>query len=171
MFMSGFLHVDYLHLGFNMYALYLFSGQLLYAFSNFQFILVYCLSLLAGNYLALTIHKNQAYYSAVGASGAVTGIVYACVVLYPDMELFLMLIPIPIKGYIFGVGYLFYSIYGMKKQLGNVGHTAHIGGAIAGYVFTILIKQEVLQLHPFKVLLLAIPIVVLWVLHKKQLLN
>lgn len=171
MFWSGFLHVDPIHLGFNMYALYLFSDNLLHSFSDLQFIVVYCLSLLAGNFLALRIHKDEPYYSAVGASGAVTGIVYACIVLYPDMELFLMFIPIPIKGYLFGMGYLFYSIYGMRKQLGNVGHTAHIGGAVAGYILTILMKPQVFQYQPYKVLFLAIPIVVLWVLHKKNILS
>ncbi|MGY5351449.1 rhomboid family intramembrane serine protease [Wenyingzhuangia sp. IMCC45533] len=169
MFTSGFLHVDYLHLGFNMYALYLFSNTVLYYFNIPQYLLIYALSLLAGNYLSLLIHKSDPYYSAVGASGAVTGIVYASIVLYPNMELYIFPLPIAIKGYVFGIGYLFYSIYGMKKQIGNVGHTAHIGGAIAGFGLTPLFNPKVLLVHPLQTLLLAIPIVVLLVLQKRNL--
>lgn len=169
LFSSGFLHADYMHLGFNMYALYLFSGTVLMYFNEFKYLLIYGLSLLAGNLLSLVIHKSEGYYSAVGASGAVTGIVYASIVLFPDMELYIFPLPIAIKGYVFGIGYLFYSIYGMKNQVGNVGHTAHIGGAIAGYVLTILLMPNVLQVHPLQTLLLAVPIVVLLVLQKKNL--
>ena len=168
LFSSGFLHVDYIHLGFNMYALYLFSNSVLYYFSDLQYLLIYGLSLFAGNYLSLMIHKSNAYYSAVGASGAVTGIVYSSIVLFPDMELYLMFIPIPIKAYVFGIGYLFYSIYGMKKQLGNIGHTAHIGGAVTGYVLTLVFMPSVFQRNTLEVVLLAIPIIVLFVLQKKN---
>lgn len=169
LFSSGFLHVDYMHLIFNMYALYLFSDTVLYFFSIPQYLLIYVLSLLAGNYMSLFIHKSDAYYSAVGASGAVTGIVYASIVLWPNMEMYLFFVPIPIKGYIFGIGYLFYSIYGLKKQIGNVGHTAHIGGAITGFVVTILLNPNVLQENTFEVVLLAIPILALLVMQKKNL--
>ena len=168
LFSSGFLHVDYIHLGFNMYALYLFSNSVLYYFSDLQYLLIYGLSLFAGNYLSLMIHKSNAYYSAVGASGAVTGIVYSSIVLFPDMELYLMFIPIPIKAYVFGIGYLFYSFYGMKKQLGNIGHTAHIGGAVTGYVLTLVFMPSVFQRNTLEVVLLAIPIIVLLILQKKN---
>ena len=167
-FSSGFLHVDYMHLGFNMYALYLFSDTVLSYFSVPQYLLIYTFSLLAGNYFSLMIHKSEPYYSAVGASGAVTGIVYASIVLFPNMEMYIFPIPIAIKGYVFGIGYLFYSIYGMKNQIGNVGHTAHIGGAIAGYVITILLMPSVLQMNPLQTFLLAIPIIILLVLQKKN---
>lgn len=170
MFTSGFLHADYIHLGFNMYALYLFSHTMLYFFNPLEFLGVYALSLFSGSYLSLQINKNNGYYSAVGASGAVSGIVYSSIVLLPEMKLSLMLLPIPIPGYIFGIGYLFYSIYGMKKQLGNVGHSAHIGGAVTGYLVTIFLRPGVLQTNTFEVLLLAIPIVILLILQKRNLL-
>jgi len=168
LFSSGFLHTDYMHLGFNMYALYIFSDTILRYFSIPQYLLIYVGSLLAGNYLSLLIHKSESYYSAVGASGAVTGIVYASIVLFPEMKLYLMFIPIPIKGYVFGIGYLFYSIYGMKNQSGNIGHSAHLGGAVAGYLLTILLMPRVLEVHLLQTVLLAIPIVVLFVLQKKN---
>jgi len=170
MFTSGFLHVDYMHLGFNMYALYLFSGTILHYFSGFEYLLIYICSLLAGNFLALYINKNNTFYSAVGASGAVTGIIYASIVLFPDMEMYLILIPIPLKAYVFGIGYLLFSIYGMKNQVGNVGHSAHIGGAIAGYILTLILKPDVFALHPVKIALLAVPIFILFVLQNKKVL-
>ncbi|NIJ44793.1 membrane associated rhomboid family serine protease [Wenyingzhuangia heitensis] len=169
LFSSGFLHADYMHLGFNMFALYLFSETVLNYFSPLQYLIIYGLSLLAGNYLSLLIHKSESYYTAVGASGAVTGIVYASIVLFPDMSLYIFPLPIAIKGYVFGIGYLFYSIYGMKNQVGNIGHTAHLGGAVAGYVLSIVFMPSVLQVHSLQTLLLAVPIVVLIVLQKKNL--
>ena len=158
---SGFLHVDWMHLGFNMYALYLF-GDIVARFSGTSnFLIIYFGSLLAGSLYSLQYHKDEPYYSAIGASGAVSGIVYASILLYPAMELYLFFIPIPIPGYIFGVGYLLYSIYGMKKQLGNIGHSAHLGGAIGGFALTLLLNPSVFSTNKMLVIALGIPIVLL----------
>ncbi len=161
MFSSGFLHVDWLHLGFNMYALYLFGDIVAAHLGNIQFIIIYLGSLLAGNLYSLSYHKSESYYSAVGASGAVSGIIYSAILLYPDMSLMMFPLPIPIPGYIFGVGYLLYSIYGMKKQLGNIGHSAHLGGAIGGFALTLLLYPELFVLNKIIVILLAVPIILL----------
>lgn len=161
MFTSGFLHVDWMHLGFNMYALYLFGGIVTDTTGISDFLIIYFLSLLAGNLYSLKFHKNEPYYSAVGASGAVSGVVYSSILLYPDMNLYLFFIPIPIPGYIFGVGYLLYSIYGMKKQLGNVGHSAHLGGAIGGFAITLILNPVLFTTNKLMVILLAVPIVLL----------
>jgi membrane associated rhomboid family serine protease len=82
------------------------------------------------------------------------------------MSLYLFFIPIPIPAYIFGIGYLLYSIYGMKAKNDNIGHTAHFGGAIGGYLITILKQPGMLTENTFMVVLLAIPIVLLFVLAK-----
>ena len=82
------------------------------------------------------------------------------------MSLFLFFIPIPIPAYIFGIGYLLYSIYGMKAKRDNIGHTAHFGGAIGGYVITLIIKPSLFVDNIEMVLLLAIPIVLLFILEK-----
>ena len=158
---SGFLHVDWMHLGFNMYALYLFGNIVAVKFGISSFIIIYFGSLVAGNLYTLYYHQKEPYYSAVGASGAVSGIVYASILIYPEMELFLFFIPIPIPGYIFGVGYLLYSIYGMKKQLGNVGHSAHLGGAMGGFILTILLNPILFVTNKMMVILLGIPIILL----------
>ena len=166
MFSSGFLHADTTHLLFNMITLYFFANPVLVALGTLNFGVIYVASLLFGNLLSLYFHKDEYWYSAVGASGAVTGILYAAILLQPDMRLFMFFIPIPIPGYIFGVGYLLYSIYGMKRRIGNIGHDAHFGGAIGGYIITLLLKPSLLQTDLLHVGLLAIPIIILFVMHK-----
>ncbi|EAR12217.1 putative integral membrane protein [Polaribacter irgensii 23-P] len=164
---SGFLHVDYMHLGFNMYALYLFGDIVSGMMGIFNFLIIYFISLLAGNLYTLKYHRDEPYYSAVGASGAVSGIVYAAILLYPGMSLYLFFIPIPIPGYVFGLGYLLYSIYGMKKQIGNIGHSAHLGGAIGGFAFTLLLNPPLFALNKMMVILLSIPIILLLIFGDK----
>lgn len=145
MFTSGFLHADWMHLLFNMYALYLFGKYVTLNFGTTNFLLIYFGSLLAGSLYSLYTHKDEPFYSAIGASGAVSGIVFSAIMLYPDMELIMLPIPIPLPGYVFGIGYLLYSIYGMKNKLGNIGHSAHLGGAMGGYILTILLKPSVIN--------------------------
>lgn len=163
---SGFLHVDISHLLFNMLTLYFFAPIVVQYFGDVKFLIIYFISLLAGSLLSLSFHKNDYHYSAVGASGAVTGILYAAILLQPEMRLAFFFIPIPIPAYIFGIGYLLYSIYGMKARLGNIGHTAHFGGAIGGYVITLLFMPSLLTQETLMVVLLALPIVVLFILEK-----
>ncbi len=165
MFTSGFLHVDWMHFGFNMYSLFLFAPVVIQNFGEWSFLSIYFGSMIAGSLLTLYLHKEDYYYRAVGASGAVTGIIYASILLYPDMTLYLFF-AIPIPGYIFGIGYLLYSIYGMKAKNDNIGHTAHFGGAIGGYVITLIKEPAMLQENLKMVILLAIPILVLFYLHK-----
>ncbi len=163
---SGFLHVDISHLFFNMFTLYFFANVVISSFGAGKFLIIYFISLVGGSLLALFFHKNEPYYSAVGASGAVTGILYAAILLNPDMRLGIMFIPIPVPAYVLGIAYLLYSIYGMKSRLGNIGHTAHFGGAIGGYATTLLFRPELFATDTFIVVLLAIPILILFVLEK-----
>ena len=166
LFSSGFLHVDTQHLFFNMFTLYFFADVVIAHLGVFNFIVVYFGSLLVGSFLSLYFHKDEYHYSAVGASGAVMGIIYAAILLRPDMSLYMFFIPIPIPAYIFGIGYLLYSIYGMKKQLGNIGHDAHFGGAIGGYAITLILAPWLFSVNLFMIVLLAIPIALLFVLKK-----
>lgn len=165
---SGFLHVDIQHLLFNMLTLFFFADSVIYFLGVWEFLLIYFGSLLFGGLFSFNYHKRELYYSAVGASGAVMGIIYASILLYPEMSLRFFFLPfLDIPGYVFGVGYLLYSIYGMKKQIGNTGHSAHIGGAIAGYVITILLFPQVLQYNLKLVVLLAVPILLLFAFEKQ----
>lgn len=163
---SGFLHVDFSHLFFNMFTLFFFAPVVIDWFGPGKFLILYVISLVAGSLLALFFHKNEPYYSAVGASGAVTGVLYAAILLEPGMRLGIMFIPIPLPAYVLGILYLFYSIYGMKTRLGNIGHTAHFGGAIGGYVITLLFRPDLLVTDTFVVVLLAVPIIILFVMGK-----
>jgi len=166
MLSSGFLHLDFSHLLFNMLTLYFFADVVIFSVGPIKFLLIYFASLLVGNLLSYYFHKDEYHYSAIGASGAVMGILYSAILFYPNMSLYMFFIPIPIPAWIFGIMFLFYSIYGMKKQLGNIGHDAHFGGAIAGYVLTILFAPYLLETQLWIVVLLAVPIIALYVLMK-----
>lgn len=165
-FSSGFLHVDTMHLFFNMFTLYFFAPVVIAYLGTVHFLIIYIASLILGNLLSLYFHKDEYHYSAVGASGAVTGILYSAILLEPSMQLGIMFIPLPIPAYVFGILYLLYSIYGMKNQLGNIGHDAHFGGAIGGFVVTLILMPSLFQTDLLMVGLLAIPIVILFVMHK-----
>ncbi|PIX08505.1 MAG: rhomboid family intramembrane serine protease [Flavobacteriaceae bacterium CG_4_8_14_3_um_filter_34_10] len=166
LFTSAFLHVNTMHLFFNMFTLFFFAEVIIQTAGTTAFLLIYLVSLLVGNLLSYHFHKNEYYYSAVGASGAVTGVLYSAILFYPNMGLYLFFIPIEIPAWIFGILYLMYSIYGMKKQLGNIGHDAHFGGAAAGYVVTLLIAPYLFQEQLWIILLLAVPIVILFVMQR-----
>jgi membrane associated rhomboid family serine protease len=162
---SGFLHADIGHLFFNMFTLYMFAPVVSNYFGEVSFVMIYMFSMVFGSFLTLLMHKNDYNYTAIGASGAVTGIIYSAILLQPDMMLGLFYI-IPIPAYLFGIGYLLYSIYGMKAKNDNIGHTAHFGGAIGGYIFTIIKEPSMLIDNTFMVVLLAIPIIILFVMSK-----
>jgi len=165
-FSAGFLHVDTQHLLFNMLSLYFFAGSVVDYLGVVGFLAVYIGSLLVGNLLSFYFHKNEYQYSAVGASGAVSGIIYSAILFRPDMSLFLFMIPIPIPAYLFGIGYLLYSIYGMKNRVGNIGHDAHFGGAIGGYAITLLLVPSLFITNSLMIGLLALPIVLLFIMKK-----
>lgn len=167
MFSSGFLHVDWMHLFFNMYALYLFGEVVLLSFGIFGFVFIYTVSLFSGSLISYFVHKKDSYYSAVGASGAVSGVLYAAVLVYPDMRLILFPIPIPLPAYVFAVAYLFYSIYGMKKSIGNIGHSAHLGGAIGGLFCAVILNPNLVIQSPILSLVLFGSLIFLYFFRNK----
>lgn len=166
MISSGFLHGDMGHLFFNMFTLYMFAPVVINYFGSASFFLIYMASLVFGSLLTLLMHKNEYSYRAIGASGAVVGILYSAILIDPTMNLYLFFIPIPIPAYLFGIGYLLYSIYGMKAKNDNIGHTAHFGGAIGGYLITLLKEPAMIVDNTFMVFLLAIPIIILFAMAK-----
>ena len=162
MISSGFLHADLGHLFFNMFTLFMFAPVVIGYLGDFSFVLVYAASLVFCSLLTFYFHKSDYNYRAIGASGAVTGVLYSAILLQPDMSLYLFFIPIPIPAFLFGIGYLLYSIYGMKAKNDNIGHTAHFGGAIGGFFITLLKHPQMLTENTFMVILLAIPILILF---------
>ena len=99
---AGFLHADMMHLLFNMMTLYFFGPIVIQAFGAVGFIIVYFGSVLLGNIFSLYLYKNQPWYSAIGASGGVSGILFASIAMIPDVGIYFFFIPIPIPVYIFG---------------------------------------------------------------------
>lgn len=161
MFSSGFLHNDLQHLIFNMFTLYFFGPIAQAYLGTVGFLLVYLISLLSGSLLTLYLHKNEYSYRALGASGAVMGVVFSAVLLQPDAKINFF-----IPAWIFGIFYLLYSIYGMRTRRDNIGHTAHFGGAIGGYAITLFREPDLLYTETWLIILLALPIVLLFVLYK-----
>ncbi|RTQ51689.1 rhomboid family intramembrane serine protease [Hymenobacter gummosus] len=153
---AGFLHVGWLHFGFNMLVLYNFAFGLEGFLGAGRFAGLYLLSLVGGNLLALYLHRRQLSYSAVGASGAVAGVVFACIALLPGAELTVFgLLTLPSWAY--GLLYVLISIYGIRAKDTGVGHAAHLGGAITGLVVAAAIEPWVVQANYVTILLALLP--------------
>jgi len=166
MFTSALLHADIMHLFLNMFGLYVFAPVVANWMGDMKMLLIYLCSLACGSLLMLLLHRHDYHYRAIGASGAVTGILYSAILLQPKMELYLFFIPIGIPAYIVGIGYLLYSIYGMRARRDNIGHTAHFGGAIGGYLMTLAYFPSLFSDNLFMVILLGVPIVLFVILER-----
>ncbi|MEO0585880.1 MAG: rhomboid family intramembrane serine protease [Bacteroidota bacterium] len=149
---SAFLHANWLHLLMNMLVLYMFSPYLSYALPVWGYILVYFGSMIGGNLLSLYIHRNQSGYRALGASGAVNGVIFASIALFPNMTIWFF-----IPGWIFGIIYVLGSIYAIRNKRDNVGHDAHLGGAIVGILIAVALRPEVLAVNGWIILAMVLP--------------
>jgi membrane associated rhomboid family serine protease len=157
LFTSGFLHANIPHLAFNMLALYSFSQGIGRVVGILDFVLIYFGSLLAGNILALQINRNNPEYRALGASGAVSGVIFASILMYPHGSISFLFFPIAIPSWLFGIGFVLVSIYGIRTGLGNLGHEAHLGGAIAGVLISTMIEPHLLSTRLWLVAALILP--------------
>jgi membrane associated rhomboid family serine protease len=160
---AGFLHADFMHLLFNMMTLYFFGPVILEGFGAVGFIIIYIGSMLLGNIFSLFIYQKQPWYSAIGASGGVSGILFAAIAMAPKMSLYLFFIPIPIPGFVFGLLYFGYSVYMMlnPKQWDNLGHAAHLGGAFFGLVYAIATQPEAALENSLFIGIMALPLLYL----------
>jgi len=156
LFMSGFLHVDWTHLLFNMFSFYSFSMSLERYLGSVEVAIIYFASLFGGDLLALFIHRNHPTYRAVGASGAVSGIIFAAIAIFPGIQVSIFLIPIGIPGWLFGAVYVLYSMYGIRSSAGNIGHEAHLGGALVGLLTAIALVPAVLTENTLPVVLIGL---------------
>lgn len=156
MLSSGFLHGSWPHFAVNMYTLYVFGFAMDYFFGIQGFLILYFGSMLGGDLLALFIRRNESMYSAVGASGAISGVVYAFVLMLPNWTLNLFFV-LPLPAWVLGIGYLLYTIYGVKARSGNIGHEAHLGGAILGMLIAFLLQPQQALTNWWVLLLLGIP--------------
>ncbi|MAP96098.1 MAG: rhomboid family intramembrane serine protease [Ponticaulis sp.] len=143
---AGFLHVDFMHLLFNMFTLFFFgpvleSPRLL---GRSRFLILYFVALLVGNLWAFAAHFNDLNYAAVGASGAVSGVMVSVSLFVPFMMILIMGI-IPVPAILFAVLFIGYSILAPYWGMGpSIGHEAHLGGAIAGLVTTLIFYPKIL---------------------------
>jgi membrane associated rhomboid family serine protease len=160
---AGFLHADIMHLLFNMMTLYFFGPIVMEGFGNIGFIIVYFGSILLGNMFSLFIYQKQPWYSAIGASGGVSGILFAGIALIPDLKIYIFFIPIGIPGYIFGLVYFSYSVYMMlnPRQHDNIGHAAHLGGAFFGLVYAVINQPERAMENVLYIGIMAVPLLYL----------
>lgn len=151
---SAFLHVGWVHLFFNMYSFYWFGRALEEYWGAAGFLVIYVAALFGGNFLSLYMHRKHEDYTAVGASGAVSGVIFSYVLLAPDAGIGLIFIPVYIPAWLFAILYTLYSIYGMRSQADNVGHDAHLGGAMAGILASIALQPALLAEQFWLVVLL-----------------
>jgi membrane associated rhomboid family serine protease len=154
---SGFLHVGWSHLIFNMFSLYIFSGLVEISLGSVNFLIIYFVSLLGGGLLSLLVHRNHGDYSSVGASGAICGVMFASVAIFPDMGIRIFLLPISIPGWIYALLYVLFSIYGIRSKKSNIGHDAHLGGGLVGMIVALIMYPSVFTYNYVKILIILVP--------------
>ncbi|RYY26253.1 MAG: rhomboid family intramembrane serine protease [Chitinophagaceae bacterium] len=145
-FTSGFLHADFMHLAFNMYGLYIFGKYVEEDFSRLfqqKGSIIYLLMYLSALFFCLlptyAANKNNSSYRSLGASGAVSAVIFAFILLNPLIPMGILFIPVRIPGFAFGLLFLVISSYLDKKGGGNINHSAHIWGALYGIAFLIVV--------------------------------
>ncbi len=143
------VHADFAHLAFNMISMFYLGKylemQLVYEYGNlgmYYFIILYLLGGLAATILPYSRNSDNSMYRSLGASGAVSAVVFATIMWNPQLELMLLFIPIPIKAYILGPIYLAVEYYSMRRGGSGIAHDAHIGGALFGILFVLLIDPN-----------------------------
>ena len=136
---SGFIHGDIPHLAFNMYTLYIFGQYMEIQFSmlsfSWVFVVLYLTGIILASLPALFKHRLHSYYSALGASGGVSAIIFAFIYYNPWAKISFMFLPVGIPALIFAVLYLIYSAYSARKGSDNIGHDAHFWGGVYGFIF------------------------------------
>jgi membrane associated rhomboid family serine protease len=157
---SGFLHTGWLHLGFNLFSLYIFSGVVEMGLGSLNFLLIYFASLIGGGLLSLFIHRHHGNYSSVGASGAVCGVMFASVALFPQMRINLFPLPFGIPSWMYALLFVGFSIYGIRSKKDNIGHDAHLGGALVGMVLALALHPAAFEENYGTILLILLPSVV-----------
>jgi membrane associated rhomboid family serine protease len=145
---SGFLHADYGHLFFNMLSLF-FLGSLVEKYFTYYFgetkggILygaLYLVGIVVGNIPDYADHKNDRHYNALGASGGVSSVVFSGILFAPTITFLIYFIPMP--AFVYAILYTAYSYYMSKRNMDNIGHSAHLYGAAFGLAFTLILKPD-----------------------------
>lgn len=152
---SGFLHTGWWHLLLNVLTFYCFSSSVEYLVGYRDFLLLYAASLVGGNLFSLLLHRDESDYSAVGASGAISGLVFAAIALYPGMEVGLLGVFMP--GWLYGMLYVVFSAYGITVRRDNIGHDAHLGGGLVGLLTVVAMRPELLRTNYATIAAILLP--------------
>ncbi|TEW66985.1 rhomboid family intramembrane serine protease [Mucilaginibacter phyllosphaerae] len=142
---SGLIHKDWNHLFFNMLSYYFFAFQLEALLGHWQFGVLYVLSLILSDLPSIQKHKEDIWYNSLGASGAISAVIFSFIMFAPTASMGLMFIPIPIPAWIFGILYLVYCHFASKHARDNVNHDAHLYGAISGVVITFALHHDIIN--------------------------
>jgi membrane associated rhomboid family serine protease len=140
---SGFIHADWMHLLFNMMTFYFFAFQLEATLGHWQFALLYMISLILSDLPSVAKHKNDFWYRSLGASGAISAVVFSAILFNPLGKMGLIFLPIQIPAVLFGILYLIYCSYASKQGQGNINHDAHLFGALSGIMITVILVPQV----------------------------
>jgi len=132
---SGLVHADMMHLIFNMVTFYFFAFPLERIIGGTRFALLYLFGLLVSHAGTYYKQRNNPEYASLGASGAISAVLFAAIVYNPYQSLIILPIPVPIPAPLFAVGYLAYTWWASKHPHGRINHDAHLGGALAGLLF------------------------------------
>jgi membrane associated rhomboid family serine protease len=135
---SGFVHADLAHLIFNLLTFWFFAFMLERQIGPARFAALYLLALIVSSLGTWRKHRNDPQYATLGASGAISAVLFAAIVYFPGMSLFIIPIPLPIPAPLFAVGYVAYSWYSARQARGRINHDAHLGGALFGLAFVAL---------------------------------
>lgn len=138
---SGLIHADWMHLFFNMFTFFFFAFQLEVIIGHWQFGLLYIVSLILSDVPTVIKHKNDYTYSSLGASGAISAVLFSYILFKPLSLIGVMFIPMP--AILFGVLYLFYCVYMSKNSRDNINHDAHFFGALTGLILTVILVQGI----------------------------
>lgn len=135
---SGFVHGDMGHLLFNMFTFFFFAFSLERFLGSLRFTLLYTAGLLLSSLCSIVKHRNNPQYATIGASGAISAVLFAFIVYFPTTSLIIFPLPIPIPAFLFAIGYVAWSYWAAKNERGRINHDAHLCGALAGLGFVLV---------------------------------
>lgn len=150
---GGFLHGSFGHLAFNMITLFFFGPWIEVYLGPVKFLVVYFGSEIAAHVVTMMFHKDNPSYAAVGASGAISGILFSFCLFEPFQKIYLLIFPVGIPAFLFAILYVLFSIFAMRQSGSdrmapgsNIAHEAHLGGAVGGLLLTILLEPAAIAI-------------------------